>query len=119
MRRPGTPPRHKYHNQPIVIDGVRFDSRGEAARWLELLRMQERGVITDLRRQVTFELAPAVRLLGAVRLTPALRYTADFSYTIKATGKAVVEDKKGMRTPVYRVKRHLMKALLGIDIVES
>ncbi len=114
LRRP-----KKYRNRKVAVGGLVFDSQAEAARWLALYRMQERGEITDLRRQVVFELAPPVRLLGAVRLTPALRYTADFTYTIKATGLRVVEDVKGVRTTAYKIKRHLMKALLGIDIVES
>lgn len=111
--------RNKYKNQPTVVLGQSFDSKAEALRWVQLVRLQEAGAIRDLRRQVVFELAPAVRLLGAVRLTPALRYTADFTYVVVDTGQTVVEDKKGMKTTAYRIKRHLMKALLGIDVLES
>lgn len=119
MARPGFLRGRKYRNEPTVVMGQVFDSKAEALRWVQLVRLQEQGVIRNLRRQVVFELAPAVRLLGNVRLTPALRYTADFTYTVAATGLAVVEDKKGVKTTAYRIKRHLMKALLGIDVVES
>lgn len=119
-RRPGSlPSRNKYLNQKTVIGGVTFDSKAEAARWLVLSAMQQDGQIADLRRQVVFTLVPSVKLLGAIRASPALRYTADFTYTVAATGERVVEDKKGMRTAVYRLKRHLMKALLGIDVLET
>lgn len=119
MRRPGSPPRgNKYGNRKVELGGLLFDSQAEAWRWMELYQQQERGQIRDLRRQVVFELAPPVRLLGHVRLTPALRYMADFTYTVVATGQRVVEDVKGVKTTAYKIKRHLMKAVLGIDVLE-
>lgn len=120
MKRPGAlPKRPKYGNKKVDIDGLQFDSQAEAARWLELLRLQQRGKIADLRRQVTFELVPSVRFLGAKRATPALRYIADFGYTMADSGKPVIEDTKGMLTRVYKIKRHLLKALFNIDILET
>lgn len=120
MKRPGSlPKRPKYGNKKVEIDGQHFDSQAEAARWIELNRLQQRGKITDLRRQVTFELVPSVRFFGSTRATPALRYVADFSYTLAATGKPVIEDTKGVLTRVYKIKRHLMKALFNIDILET
>lgn len=111
MRRP------KYLNRKTVVDGVSFDSRAEARRWHELQLLMRAGEIRALRRQVSFELVPSVRLLGSVRATPAVRYVADFVYT-DANGRTVVEDVKGVLTPVYRLKRHLMKHVFNIDIVE-
>jgi hypothetical protein len=111
MRRP------KYLNRKTVVDGVAFDSRAEARRWHELQLLMRAGEIRALRRQVSFELVPGVRLLGSPRATPAVRYVADFVYT-DADGNTVVEDVKGLPTPVYRLKRHLMKHVFNIDIVE-
>lgn len=120
MKRPGSlPKRPKYGNKQVEIDGQHFDSQAEAARWIELKRLEQRGKITDLRRQVSFELVPSVRFLGSIRATPALRYIADFGYTLTDTGQPVVEDVKGMLTRVYKIKRHLMKALFNIDILET
>ena len=51
------------------------------------------------------------------RRRPAVKYKADFRYIEK--GETVVEDVKGMRTPVYNLKRHLMKAVHGIEIRET
>lgn len=44
-------------------------------------------------------------------------YEDDFSY--KENGVLVVEDAKGMRTPLYRLKKKLMRAALGIEIKET
>lgn len=91
-----------------------FDSRREFARYLELALHERVGQISDLRRQVVFELAPAVVIQGRKR--PALRYMADFVYRDGA-GKTVIEDVKGKLTEGYRIKRHLM-AVLGFEIKE-
>jgi hypothetical protein len=109
----------KYRNRKTEVDGIVFDSKAEAARWTDLRRLQQAGEITDLRRQVTFELVPAVKFFGAVRATPAIRYIADFGYTDVATGKTITEDVKGVQTRVYKIKKHLMKALFNIDILET
>lgn len=111
-------PRPKYNNQRIEINGLRFDSRAEARRYLELRLLEQDGKIANLRRQVSFELVGGVRLLGSKRATPALRYVADFAYD-DADGRPVVEDVKGVITAVYRIKRHLMKAKFNIDILET
>ena len=44
-------------------------------------------------------------------------YRADFKYL--ENGKLVVEDTKGFRTPVYRLKKKLVEALFNIEIVET
>ncbi|VVE55641.1 hypothetical protein PCO31111_05058 [Pandoraea communis] len=103
----------KYRNEKCVVDGIKFDSRKEAQRWQELVLMQERGEITALERQVVFVLAPGVRING--RMAPALRYIADFVY--ERGDITVIEDAKGVVTPEYRIKRHLM-AVKGLSIVE-
>ena len=35
--------RHKYNNKPVVVDGVRYDSKKEYARWVELTLLQKAG----------------------------------------------------------------------------
>lgn len=106
--------RSKYGNHRTVVDGIMFDSQREAVRWCELKLLQDAGEITSLSRQVPFVLAEAVVING--RKKPALRYVADFCYYDK--GKAVVEDVKGHKTDVYRIKQHLLKSVHGIDIKE-
>ena len=98
-----------------VVDGETFASKLEARRYRELVIMQLAGAITDLKTQVAYVLCPSVVIAGRKR--PAIRYIADFVYTDDA-GKTVVEDCKGMLTPVYKRKRHLMMHVHGIKINE-
>lgn len=98
----------KFKNQPIVLDGIRFDSRKEAARWIELRLLQKAGLISDLHRQVKFDLA--------VNGIKVCAYWADFTYIENAA--LVVEDTKSSatKTPVFRLKAKLMAAIHGITI---
>lgn len=108
------PRKQKYANQPVTVDGIEFDSKAEARYW-GVLRMRERaGEIRNIRRQVVYELAPAVVIGGRKR--PPLRYIADFVY--EEGGKTVVSDVKGAVPDAYRIKRHLMKSVHDIDILE-
>jgi hypothetical protein len=107
----------KYNNEKVRTgDGLTFDSRAEYRHWLHLCWMLKTGQIRDLRRQVAFELAPGVRIAG--RLRPPLRYIADFVYTNAKSGVQVVADVKGAATDVWRVKRHLMATVHGIEVRE-
>lgn len=105
----------KYFNKKIRVDGVWYDSKAEYARWIDLVNQQNNGEIQNLQRQVTFILAPAVVLKG--RKKPALKYKADFAYT--KNGIPVVEDKKGCVTDAYMIKKHLMKSVHNIEILET
>lgn len=82
---------------------------------MELSLLERSGRIQSLREQVVYVIVPSCVVQGRKR--PPIRYIADFVYI--QDGKEVVEDCKGMRTDVYRIKRHIMKALLGIDIFET
>lgn len=106
----------KYRNRRTVIGDQRYRSQREAARHQELLLLQRAGHVCDIRREVAFVLAPRVRFTGQ-RQTPPLRYVADFTYT--ENGRQVVEDAKGVRTQVYKIKRHLMLAVHGIEVRET
>lgn len=104
----------KYKNIKTEAHGHMFDSQKEARRFEQLILLRRGGVIRNLRLQVPFVLAESVVLGG--RKKPALRYIADFVYVER--GQEVVEDVKGMRTAVYRIKKHLMKSVHGIEIRE-
>lgn len=102
----------KYGNiKTTTSDGIRHDSIKEANRWCELNLLQRAGLISDLKRQVKYELIPKQE--GE----KALHYVADFVYT--ENGKTVVEDSKGYRTDVYKIKRKLMLYRYGIKIRET
>ncbi len=105
----------KYRSIKTVVDGITFDSKGEAARYCELKLMQKQGLISNLQLQVKYVLVPSVIING--RKKPPVRYIADFVY--EQEGITIIEDFKGRITPVYSLKRHLMKHVHGIDIFES
>lgn len=116
---PDAPKKRKYRNNIVTVDGIEFDSRKESRRWVELSRMQAAGEISDLRRQVVFELAPAARLLPDYRQKPAIKLIADFTYL--RDGKLTVEDTKSIATrnlPVYRLKKHLLFTVHGLQVHE-
>lgn len=102
-------PRAKYNNRKTVIDGITFDSAKEARRYGELKLLQRAGEISNLNLQSEYELT--------VNWQKICKYRADFEYTTK-DGRKVVEDVKGVRTPVYQLKKKLMKAVYNIEIKE-
>lgn len=105
----------KYRNVKTVVDDIKFDSKREAARYSDLKLLERTKVISDLKLQVPFELAPSVIING--RKKPALRYFADFTYI--ENGKLVINDSKGKLTDMYIVKRHLFKSVHGLEILET
>ena len=109
----------KYRNKPCEVGGEKYRSHRERDRHQSLLLLQRAGKIAGLTREVPFELAPGVKIEGEPRKRPALRYVADFVYSDVETGRIVVEDAKGMQTPVYRLKKHLMATLRGIHVREA
>jgi len=77
-----------------------------------------RGIaITDLQRQVTFELIPKQKDPDGGYVRPA-KYIADFVYYDRECMRTVVEDVKGIRTPAYTLKKKLMLWIHGIKIEE-
>jgi hypothetical protein len=107
----------KYRNKPCSVGSESYRSQRERDRHQQLLLLQHAGHIIGLRREVPYELAPRVKLVGEARARPAVRYVADFVYEL-ACGTPIVEDAKGMHTPVYRLKKHLMATIHGIHVQE-
>ena len=106
----------KYHSRKITIDNQTFDSMKEFARWKDLQRLLGAGVITDLKRQVKFELIPSQKNEFGKVIERPVTYVADYVY--KKNGKQIVEDVKGYKTPEYRIKKKLMLYVHGIRIHE-
>ena len=135
---------NKYGNRKVETADGTFDSRGEYQRWLFLRDAERRGEIRDLKRQVTYQLVPAMHYTETVHLktkdkqvqrvwTRAVTYTADFVY--KVLGKkipwndplgvgyaeiweTVVEDFKGMPNDRWQMKKALMAFVHGIYVRE-
>lgn len=106
----------KYGNRKTTVDGIKFDSKREAVRWQELKLLQRAGEIVNLHRQVKFGLIPPQRVNGKL-VEKGITYVADFTYFEK-DGTFVVEDSKGYRTEIYRIKKKLMLYVHGIQIKE-
>lgn len=105
----------KYRSKKTTIDGITFDSKKEANRYLELKLLERAGEISHLTRQVKYELIPSQRVDGKL-VERSCSYIADFVYL--ENGETVVEDTKGYKTPDYIIKRKLMLQVHGIRIRE-
>ena len=100
----------KYHARVTFVDGISFASGMEARRYVELRTLLRAGIIRDLQLQPRYPLT----VNGVLVCT----YVGDFYYVECATGAGVLEDVKGFVTPEYKLKRKLLKAVYGLDIVE-
>lgn len=105
----------KYHSRKQTIDGYVFASKREAQRYLELKILEKAGEISNLELQKRFELIPSQRIDGKVVERPCY-YVCDFAYC--EGGNQVIEDAKGMKTEVYKIKKKLMLYKYGIAIKE-
>ena len=120
----------KYHNELVTVKGIRFDSKKEARRYLQLIDALRESLISDLRLQQDFTLQEAYTTPEGQRIR-AIRYKADFTYKIEWAGEfmptgvplddlecwrrlgrgaMVVEDTKSAptKTPQYRMKYKMM-----------
>jgi hypothetical protein len=100
----------KYGNIKTMYYGILFDSKKEGERYLRLKQLEEEGKISNLQLQVPYPV-----IINGVKVCD---YKADFVYHIE-TGAIVVEDVKGYKTPEYRLKRKLIRAVYGFLIKET
>lgn len=98
----------KFGNEPTVVDGILFDSKLESKRYGELKLLKMAGQIIDLEIHKNWFLH-----VHGVRIG---YYESDFSYQEK--GRTVIEDCKGVATPLYRWKAKHVAAEYGIKIRE-
>ena len=101
----------KYHAVRTEIDGIKFASKHEANRYIELKLMEQAKAIQDLKLQVTFP------LIKKSKYGREIKYVADFTYY--ENGHLVVEDAKGYLTDIYKLKKRLLAELYGIEIKET
>ena len=102
---------HKYHAKKTTVDGITFDSRKEAERYKELKALELVGKIDMLELQPRFVLMEGFRYEGkAIR---KIEYVADFLYRDLSTLELVVEDVKGVKTDVYKLKKKLFLKRYG------
>jgi len=122
--------RHKYGAKPTVVDGIRFASMKEAKRYGELKMLQKAGRLWHLELQPEFELNVYARNEHGEPKRIG-KYVADFKYfalpdfgewtppyDVPPFPVWVIEDVKGIKTPVYRLKKKMAEAIYGITIRE-
>jgi hypothetical protein len=99
---------NKYRAKRVIDEnGVKFDSETEFRRYRHLEYLSQIGEISNLRRQVVYNLN-------------VCKYIADHVYVDKS-GREIVEDVKSKYTKnlaVYRIKKKLMKERFNIDVCE-
>ncbi len=127
--------RSKYGATRTTALGISFHSKREADRYRELLLLAKAHKILDLRLQPRYTLCALV-LEGADcrnvnagtianRRHPVGDYVADFEYRESShpngysDWRTVVEDVKGVKTDLYKLKKRLFEAQYGISIRET
>ena len=101
----------KYRNKKVVIDGITFDSIAESKRYLYLKQLENAGDITHLRLQPKFD------YMAENSNKKLFTYKADFDYCTD-DGQYVVEDVKGFKTTIYKLKKKLIEDRFNVKITE-
>ena len=103
--------RSKYGAIRTKVDGITFASRKEARRFGELKLLERAGHIHNLTCQRPFPIT--------VNGILVCKYVADFTYYEIPSERYVVEDVKGIKTAIYRLKKKLLLAVYNIEILET
>lgn len=99
---------NKYKNKIVYYDGIRFQSKKEMNRYNELKLLEKAKLISELELQKKFELQPKY-VNNKNEHIRAITYIADFFYYDNQKQKYIVEDTKGFRTDVYKIKKKLFE----------
>lgn len=123
--------RSKYGNRKFIADGYKWDSEREYVRWKELCLMQDNGLVSELNRQVVFELIPAIceDVLVVMKtktktkrktVQRPINFIVDFTY-MDSDGNFVAEDVKiapHMLPKEYVLKKKMLRFFHGIELKE-
>ena len=97
--------KHKFRAIPTELDGIKFASRKEARRYKELRLLEKSGELLFFLRQVPFHLPANVKYVCVF-----LCFWQDDTVTI--------EDVKGIKTPLYVLKKKQVEAIYPVKIME-
>ena len=114
MKRTRRPGQDRYGVAKVVHpDGTKFYSKKEMLRYCNLLLLKKAKLIESL------ELQPRIPII--IKGVPVryfiqggrrqMFYVADFKYFDKELREWIIEDVKGHRTEVYKIKRALLDAM--------
>lgn len=107
--------RRKYKNTPVMVDGIKFDSKKEAAYYATLKLREKAGEVLDIEIHPVYKLAT----YGKPVLYPngrQARYTADFRFYDRVEERLRVVDTKGHDTDASKLRRAFVKAIWGVDV---
>ena len=103
---------NKFGAVKTTIDGITFASKREGKYYADLKLMERAGEIHALELQPRFKCT--------VNGVKVCSYVADFAFREK-DGRYRVWDVKGVETPVFKLKKKLMKAVyphITVEIVK-
>lgn len=100
----------KYRSRKTTVDNFVFHSAREAKHYQTLKIMEKAGKISCLELQPEF--------VFSINGKKMFSYFGDFRYLDLEDGKVKIVDAKGFRTPVYKLKRKIVEAHFGIEIME-
>ena len=107
-RSPEPEKKNKYGAHKTEADGFVFDSKKESVQWLKFRRMEEAGVIRNLKRQT--ELPFILKGKKMFVYKPDMEYDDD-------TGHHYVDVKSPATiTPVFKLKKRIIETEYGITI---
>lgn len=108
---------NKYHNKKVIYKGIKFDSKKEMQRYKDLELLESTDYICNLELQKKFLLQEGYTNAEGKKRRP-IYYIADFYYFDLLKDKWVVEDVKGVRTDVYKLKKKLFEYIYNLTIDE-
>ena len=97
---------NKFGATRTEVDGIKFDSKKEARRFVQLRLLEQSGEISFFLRQVPLHLPGGVKMV------------VDF-LIFWSDGTCVFEDVKGMHTPIYIAKKKMVESVYPIVIHET
>lgn len=105
----------KYKAKKVTYDNLQFDSKFEATYYAFLQELEKQGKISNLERQVKFELLPRqTNEIGKFKYNP-VEYKSDFEYD-DIQGVHHTVDTKGFKTADFRIKQKLFYYRTNRDI---
>lgn len=98
---------NKYRNKKIIVDGIEFDSKLEANRYCQLRILEKAKEIKNLRRQVEYIIQEGFKKNN--KTIRPIKYVADFVYYDLKKKKIIIEDTKGYKNEVYKIKKKIFE----------
>ena len=108
--------KNKYRNTITYYKNIRFSSKKERNRYKELVLLKNAGIISSLELQKKFELQPSYKKNG--KTIRSISYIADFYYYDNVKRQYIVEDTKGVKTDVYKIKKKMFEYKYNLTITE-